>query len=245
MNETIEHLLAHTSVRNFADTPLTSSQKASLIAAAQAASSSNFLQAYSILEITDKAKRHELGRLANCEAYVATTGVFYVFVADLYRHATILKKKNQSLDPLRSPESLLVATVDTSLAAQNMVVAAESMGLGICYIGGIRNDLSKVAELLELPEMTVPLFGLTIGVPKTKNEPKPRIPAETITAQDRYDASILTNLDRYDQLIASYYQHRTSNQQQSTWSDKSLAYFAFDRRPQVKTFLQQQGFQLK
>jgi FMN reductase (NADPH) len=244
MNETIKQLLAHTSVRQFEATPLTKEQKSSLLAAAQAGSSSNFLQAYTILEITDEAKRRELGKLANCEAYVATTGAFYVFVADLYRHASILTQQNHSLDALRSPESLLVATVDTTIAAQNMAVAAEAMGLGICYIGGIRNDLFKVAEILALPELTIPLFGLTIGIPTAKNEPKPRIPAQTISAENTYTKERLTNLTEYDQIIADYYSHRQSNQQQATWTEKSLSYFAVEWRPEVKIFLKKQGFHL-
>lgn len=86
------------------------------------------------------------------------TGVFYVFVADWYRQAQILRAENKDVKALRNMEALTVAIVDTTIAAQNMTVAAESMGLGICYIGGIRNDTSKVAELLNLPELTLPLL---------------------------------------------------------------------------------------
>lgn len=244
MNDTIKQLLAHTSVRNFEDTSLTEEQKSALILAAQAGSSSNFLQAYSILEISDPAKRQALGKLANCESYVTTTGVFYVFVADLYRHATILEKHKQPLTALKSAESLLVATVDTTIAAQNMTIAAESMGLGVCYIGGIRNDLAQVAELLNLPALTVPLFGLTIGIPKTKNETKPRIPKENITSENTYHIEKLTDMTTYDQIIANYYSQRSSNQKKATWSDNSLGFFAIDRRPEVKEFLKKQGFEL-
>lgn len=85
MNQTIEQLLSHRSVRHFKKQALTDKQKQQLITAAQAGSSSNFLQAYTIIEIKDPELRRELGRLANCEDYVVNTGVFYVFVADLYR----------------------------------------------------------------------------------------------------------------------------------------------------------------
>ena len=64
-----------------------------------------------------------------------------------------------------------------------MAIAAESMDLGICYIGGIRNDLDTVAKRLSLPELTVPLFGLTIGVPETLNGVKPRMPFENILSE--------------------------------------------------------------
>lgn len=79
-------------------------------------------------------------------------------MADWYRQAQILRAENKDVKALRNMEALTVAIVDTTIAAQNMTVAAESMGLGICYIGGIRNDTSKVAELLNLPELTLPLL---------------------------------------------------------------------------------------
>lgn len=244
MNDTIEKMLEHHSVRNFKDQALTQVQKNELIRAAQSGASSNFLQAYSILEISDLEKRQHLGKLANCLDYVSKTGVFYIFVADLYRHATILKENQQAITPLQSPESLMVSIVDTTIAAQNMALAAESMGLGICYIGGIRNDLFDVANLLELPELTVPLFGLTIGVPNEANEVKPRMALDTITSENTYSIEKLTDMTQYDETIRQYYSTRTTNTQQASWSEKSLNYFSTDRRPTVKTFLQKQGFDL-
>ncbi|HCT5592020.1 TPA: oxygen-insensitive NADPH nitroreductase, partial [Enterococcus faecalis] len=242
MNQTIEQLLSHRSVRHFKKQALTDKQKQQLITAAQAGSSSNFLQAYTIIEIKDPELRRELGRLANCEDYVVNTGVFYVFVADLYRHATILSKEGQSLEPLKTPESLLVAAVDTTIAAQNMAIAAESMDLGICYIGGIRNDLYTVAKRLSLPELTVPLFGLTIGVPETLNGVKPRMPFENILSENHYQSDKLTDMHTYDELLKDYYASRSSNAQTADWSQKSLSYFSYNRRPEVKIFLQKQGF---
>ncbi|MCD5248037.1 NADPH-dependent oxidoreductase [Enterococcus faecalis] len=218
MNQTIEQLLSHRSVRHFKKQALTDKQKQQLITAAQAGSSSNFLQAYTIIEIKDPELRRELGRLANCEDYVVNTGLFYVFVADLYRHATI--------------------------AAQNMAIAAESMDLGICYIGGIRNDLDTVAKRLSLPELTVPLFGLTIGVPETLNGVKPRMPFENILSENHYQSDKLTDMHTYDELLKDYYASRSSNAQTADWSQKSLSYFSYNRRPEVKTFLQKQGFDI-
>ena len=83
-----------------------------------------------------------MGRLANCEDYVVNTGVFYVLLLICIVMQRFCQR-GQSLEPLKTPESLLVAAVDTTIAAQNMAIAAESMDLGICYIGGIRNDLTQ------------------------------------------------------------------------------------------------------
>lgn len=162
MNQTIEKMLVHASVRDFKAEPLPAQTKDLLLKAAQSGASSNFIQAYSIIEVADVNLRREIAKISGSDAYVNQTGVFYVFVADWYRQAQILRAENKDVKALRNMEALTVAIVDTTIAAQNMTVAAESMGLGICYIGGIRNDTSKVAELLNLPELTLPLFGLTI-----------------------------------------------------------------------------------
>ena len=62
-------------------------------------------------------------------------------------------------------EHFIIATVDVALSAQTTVIAAESMGLGICYIGALRNNPAEVSELLALPEHVYPVFGLCIGHP--------------------------------------------------------------------------------
>ena len=91
------------------------------------------------------------------------------------------------------------------LLRKNMAIAAESMDLGICYIGGIRNDLDTVAKRLSLPELTVPLFGLTIGVPETLNGVKPRMPFENILSENHYQSDKLTDMHTYDELLKDYY----------------------------------------
>lgn len=82
----------------------------------------------------------------------------------------------QMLANLENSEHFLVSSVDAALAAQNAAIAAESMDLGICYIGSIRNNLSQVDELLSLPKHVIPLFGMVTGVPDHQPERKPRLP---------------------------------------------------------------------
>lgn len=176
MNQTIENLIKHVSVRDFKDETISENTKEELVKAAQSGSTSEFVQAFSIIEITDPDLRNQLSDITISSPHVKKADTFYIFVADLNRQATILKQHDQSLDSIKNMESLLVATVDTTIAAQNMAVAAESMGLGICYIGSIRNNIKQVAKLLNLPKYTFPLFGMTIGVPKVLNQTKPRLP---------------------------------------------------------------------
>lgn len=244
MNQTIKQLTDHVSVRAFKDTPLTDSQKETLVTAARSGSSSNFVQAFSIIDISDAALRTELAAITNSTPYVNQTGVFYVFVADLYRQATLLEANGESLAGIQSMESLMVSIVDATIAAQNMAVAAESLDLGICYIGGIRNDIDKVAKLLDLPPFTVPVFGLTIGHPVSKNDPKPRMPQKNQVAENHYPREQFANLGAYEEQTAAYYAKRGVNAQETSWSEKNILFFKEMRRPEVAEFLKKQGFLL-
>lgn len=245
MNETIQNLKAHVSVRAFKDTPLSDEIKDVLIQAAQSGSTSNFVQGFSILEITDPTLRKQLAEITNSAAYVEKTGTFYVFVADLYRHARLLKNNGQSLEGASNIEALLVAVVDATIAAQNMAVAAESLDLGICYIGGIRNDIPKVAELLALPDHTLPLFGMTIGIPVHKNETKPRLPQANVVAENTYPKATFSDFSAYDAQLETYYGARSSNAQKADFSSKMTEFFGVIRRKEIAAFLVKQGFDLK
>jgi len=245
MNSTIDKMIKHVSVRNFKDEAITQDQKDALLMAAQSGSTSEFVQAFSIIEITDPQLRNQLSDITISSPHVKKADTFYVFVADLHRQATMLRAHSKSLDSIKNMESLLVATVDTTIAAQSMAVAAESMDLGICYIGSIRNNIKQVAELLNLPDYTFPLFGMTIGVPDVKNQHKPRMSRNNQVATNSYDDTQFNDLATYDDEVKDYYAQRKSNAQDTTWTDKNLAIFEHVRRPDVAEFLKAQGFSLK
>ncbi|EAC3312912.1 oxygen-insensitive NADPH nitroreductase [Listeria monocytogenes] len=244
MNDCIKKITTHASVRDFENIPLSSEVREALLTAARSASSSHFVQAFSILEITDKSLREELAGITESASYVKNTGTFYVFIADLYRQSRLLTEHDKKLDGLTNMESLIVSIVDTSIAAQNMALAAESMDLGICYIGGIRNDVRKVSQLLKLPKYTLPLFGLTIGVPASKNKVKPRLLERNQSSENYYPQEQFTDLKEYEKVSKEYYSSRESNQKQTSWSESNVAFFEEIRRPEIAGFLREQGFQL-
>ena len=98
----------------------------------------------------------------------------------------------------RYVESFLLAAVDTSLAMQNAALAAESMGLGMCYIGAIRNRPQEVIDLLELPRLVFPIAGMTLGWPAVEPKVRPRLPLSAVLHWERYDRS------REDEALAEY-----------------------------------------
>lgn len=122
MNTTIQQLVKHVSVREFKNERLSDEIKQHLLTVMRSASSSHFVQSFSILEITDEKLRKELAEITNSASYVNQTGTFYVFVGDLYRQSKLLLENNRTLDGLRNMESLLVSVIDATIAAQNMVI---------------------------------------------------------------------------------------------------------------------------
>lgn len=242
--DTIDLLKKHVSVRDFQDEPLSADTKHELIEAAHSASSSQFVQATSIIDVQETTNRSEIGKISLCEPFIVHSGAFFIFVADLYRQAKILERHDESLDSVSNMEALMVAIVDTAIEAQNMAVAAESKGLGICYIGGIRNDIRRVAKLLRLPKYTVPLVGMTIGIPKHKNGLKPRLLQKNMAFVDHYDTAASADLTTYDKMMTRYYNERNSNHQATDWSTKMARLLSSPRRPDVEDFLKDQGFKI-
>ncbi len=188
MNQTIETLLSHRSVRHFEDKPLSREQIERIVTSAQAASTSSNIQAYSIIGITDPEKKKKLAELAGNQDYVEKNGHFFVFCADLYRHEIVGEIEHRDvLTSIESTEKFMVTLIDTALAAQNAAIAAESMGLGICYIGGIRNNLDEVCKLLKTPQRVIPLFGMAVGYPEKLVNQKPRLPFSHIYHENEYE----------------------------------------------------------
>lgn len=136
-NETIASQLAHRTIRAYKDQPLTDAEVETLMDVARHTATSSFLQSCTVLHITDPTVREAIGA-ASGQPYVGgTKGDLFIFVADLYRNSRIRAEQGVSSEALGSINLFLTALEDALLAAQNVVVAAESMGLGTVYLGSI------------------------------------------------------------------------------------------------------------
>lgn len=251
MNQTIETILNHRSVRKFTDKELTQDQIHLLVEAAQSASTSSFVQAYSIIGVKDKEKKKKLAELAGNQQYVENNGHLFVFCADLYRHTVAAEmegKKEAALDSIESTEKFMVSLIDVALASQNMAIAAESLGLGICYIGGIRNNLVEVSQLLKTPDHVLPVFALVVGYPDQQTEKKPRAPFHHIYHENEYEQDLeqyKSELQEYNEEITEYYEERTNGARSDTWTAQMAGNFAQKSRMYMKGFVQQKKFDLK
>lgn len=248
MNDVISLLRSHRSIRKFKEQLLTDEQIKMIVSSAQAASTSSFIQAYSIIGIKDKAKKRMLAELVGNQSYVEHNGHFFVFCADLYRHEVIGDREGKNvLTSIESTEKFMVGLIDASLAAQNAAVAAESMGLGICYIGGIRNNLDEVKKVLKTPERVIPLFGLAVGYPDQTPDVKPRLPIEHIYHEDEYQQNrdvYEKQLDEYDALVSGYYEERTGGKRKDRWTEQMALMLERQTRMYMKEFIQKNKLDL-
>ncbi|AHG65603.1 FMN-dependent nitroreductase-like domain-containing protein [Advenella mimigardefordensis DPN7] len=193
VNATIETLFNHRSVRAYTDETLKPGTLELLVAAAQSASTSSNLQTWSVVVVQDAQSKDRLAQLAGNQEHVRRCPLFLVWVADLSRFKSLGVKHGVPHDGLTYMEAFLLASIDSALAAQNAAVAAESMGLGVVFIGGMRNHPEEVAKELGLPDYAFATFGMCIGYPDPLKPAsvKPRLPQAAVLHKEKYDASAL------------------------------------------------------
>jgi nitroreductase len=188
-NEVIAGLMQHRSVRAFRSEPLPEGTLETLVAAAQSAATSSNMQTWSVVAVTGQALKDRLAVLSNRQDFIAQAPVFLVFLADLSRARRIGEAEGVAMGNLDYLETFLVAAMDAALAAQNAVVAAESLGLATCYIGCVRNEPEAVAEALKLPKGAVAVVGLCVGYGAGRWEVKPRLAQPAVLHHETYAIS--------------------------------------------------------
>ncbi|AHI28949.1 oxygen-insensitive NADPH nitroreductase [Marinobacter similis] len=245
MNATIELLQSHRSIRKFTEQKIPLELLHELIRAGQCAATSNHVQAYSVIHVTNPENRQAIAELAGGQAYIADCSDFLVFCADMKRSTNAAERAGAEV-VRGTTEQLVVASVDTALMAQNVAVAAESEGLGLCYIGGIRNNPAEVSSLLRLPEDVYPVFGMCLGYPDQNPEVKPRLPVESILMEDYYrDDQEEEQVSGFDSTMNEYYRERSGGNKDTNWSEQLKPLFTTKLRPHMQGFLQGKGFGLK
>ena len=166
-NDVVERQITHKSVRTFLDQPLPDGALETMVVAAQSASTSSALHLWSLVAVTDPALKQKLSDVIAATVptdripWIEEAPVLLLWVADASRSATLTQEQGADLVVLEHLDSFLMASIDTTLAAQNAALAAESMGLGIVFLGVMRNAAKAVAELLGLPPYTFVTFGLS------------------------------------------------------------------------------------
>jgi FMN reductase (NADPH) len=185
INDVLRVIAEHRTIRKYKPEKIPDEDMETILFAGFKAPSSANLQTYSVIKVDDADKRAKLAELAGDQSQIIEASDFLVFLADLRRHRIIGTSKGIDMgEPNLS--MFYVSVVDAVIAAQNIVMAAESLGYGTCYIGALQNDPIRVIELLELPRYVYPLFGLCIGIPDEEPALKHKLGIDELCYIDNY-----------------------------------------------------------
>lgn len=249
-NDQIAALLSHRSVRGYRPDPLPDGTLETLVAAAQSAATSSNLQVWSVVAVTDADARRELAEIAGGQQHIVQCPLYLVWLADLARNSRLGRSAEVEMQAIPYLETFMLAVIDAALAAQNAVVAAESLGLSTVYIGAMRNDPLRVARLLGLPAGTVGVFGLCVGYAAEgeAGEVKPRLPQATVLHRERYGREDDPELRAaYDREMNGF--RLRNGLPPQTWSELVLARLgrlaSMNGREVLKDVVRERGFPLR
>ncbi len=249
-NAVLDLLLKHRSVRSYLPTPLPAGTLETLVAAAQSASTSSNLQAWSVVAVEDPERKARLSQLVGNQAHVRAAPLFLVWLADLARLEEIARRQALASEGLDYLELLLVGVIDAALAAQNAAVALESLALSCVYIGGIRNQPEAVAAELGLPPGVFGVFGMCVGYedPARPAQVKPRLPQGAVLHREQYSLKAqVPAIDDYDRVMAEFYE--SHGMQQPDWSstvaNRVKSANALNGRDRLAAALHALGFKIR
>jgi FMN reductase (NADPH) len=239
----LETLNNHVSIRKYIEKSIPDDLILKILNSARRSPTSSNLQAYSIIVIKDQNKKDQLAILAGNQDFISETGVFLAICADINKLETATKLHQKSLG--KNLENTLVSIVDASLVGMSISTAAESVGLGVTMIGGMRNNPREVIELLELPKGVFVVFGMAIGWPDKELLPKqkPRLPEEAVIHFEKYhNEGIEELLIEYDKQLSEHYQSENRNTPDHAWTGIIASRFDVPRRPELRSILEDNGF---
>jgi nitroreductase len=223
----IEQQLERSTCRSFKPEPLEDGVLELLMASAQSAASSGFLQTYSVIALTTPEEKAKLFTTEQSSRAIGSVdgqnvrainncSVFLIWVADLHRIDFILRNITTDEDLLKQPtraEYHLKAIIDATLASQAFSISAESMGLGVMYCGAIRQIAAEHFEKeFNFPKLTFPIFGMAVGYPGDDfvSRPKPRLPTDIVLHKGGYKTvEDMTALTEYNKIYEDKFDYFT------------------------------------
>lgn len=248
VNPTLELINARCSTRVYEQTPLTAEEKDAILHAAMRAPTAGNLMLYSIIEIEDQELKDTLAKTCDDQPFIAKAPWVLVFVADYQKwidlfaaaHVEELEGGPRRMTP--GPGDLLLACSDALIAAQNAVVAAESLGVGSCYIGDVLEQAETHAELLQLPNHTLPVAMLCFGRPGAQRRVTPRF-TKHVVHRNTYRRLTAEELEeQLSELAAEYAPHGfkpgVANYGQVVYERKFVSDFALEMNRSVRRWLE-------
>lgn len=173
-NEILQALAARKSVRVFTGEPITAAERAAILQGAFDAPTAGCQQLYTILDITDPALRHTVAELCDHQPFIEKAALCLVFLADCRRWPRAYREAGVEAPRAPGAGDLLLAAADACIAAQNAVTAAESLGIGSCYIGDVLENAEAMRKALALPPHVVPACMVIFGRPTAQQQARPK-----------------------------------------------------------------------
>lgn len=212
MNPIIQSLFERKSCRIFQDKEISDEDKKLILESAMQAPSAGNQQMYTIIDVQDKDLQETLSKTCDNQPFINQAKMVLIFCADFQKWYDLFTYTNcQPRKP--GVGDLLLATTDATIAAQNAVVAAESLGIGSCYIGDILEQHDMHRKLLNLPEYVVPVCMLVLGYPASSQQK--RIKPQRCKLDD------IVHVNRYQQKnkeeLISMFEQKATNQSFDEW----------------------------
>ena len=198
--ETLKFITQHRSIRKYKPDPVAEETLNDILRAGIRASSSGNMQSYSIIVTRHKALRKRLFHALHKQEMARQAPVYLTFCADFNRMRQWLALNNAP-DNFDDFMGFMVAAIDAALVSQNVALAAEAKGLGICYIGATLANCAEVAQILTLPQTVMPVVGFTLGYPAETPPLRDRLPLDGLVHRETYQ-------DYTPQRIAQIYAQR-------------------------------------
>lgn len=241
MNQTLETLNNHRSIRSYTDQPVDKETLDSIIKAVQQSPNSINGQQVSLVVTRDAAIRQKISDIAGGQPWIAQAPVFITVVMDFHKTTLGVKKAGGNQVIHQDVEGIVVGAVDAGIILGNLMTVSESLGLGIVPIGAIRANPQAMIHLLKLPPLTFPLVGMCLGHVADASHKKPRLPLKTFVHDEHYDSQGMAEaIDQYDVTLKQHWQTVARGDGQ-IWSH-SVTMYEKIYFPLVQSALHDQGF---
>jgi len=248
---TIELIHRHGSVRKYRSDLVPEEMIIEIVKAGQRASTSSNLQTYSVIATTDSIKKNRIKEICRGQKHIAEAPLFLLWCADFSRLDRVCKYQGYEVEA-GYIENFLVASVDAAIAMQNAALAAESLGLGFCFIGALRNDPDGIREVFSLPDLVFPICGMTLGWPVEDPLVRPRLPIQAVLHWEKYKEDDLQHLKAYDQAMIEtgiYNNRQVDNNDQEPeeygWMEHSARRTSKPSRPHLRKSIMDAGYSIK
>lgn len=247
MNEVIRTQLSHRTYRKFKREQVSAEILDLILDVANKTASAMCLQHFSILRISDQNLKNRIADISG-QAYIADMPEVFVFLVDLYRNSVIAKEAGRE-GYINSMHSFMSASSDALLAAQNVNLAVESLGMGGVFLGSPLWKIEEFIDVLDLPLYTFPVIAYGFGYPDEEPAQKPRMAAGFKFFENKYPdlSGIKDELAEYDKEMSSYTDLRNPDKTLKPFTEQvsNLADLLNSKQPKMIAALKRQGFSVE